>query len=98
MKRQDPSAVQPALRYVPIALYTFGVCHYGHKDPYRTDEVAADSLQDAWQKARRAIQIGVTEHLCHVGTKPNPAYMAYTAERARLYDKVVASPHGRISE
>jgi hypothetical protein len=66
----DPSV----LRYVPLALYTFGCCHYGHTAPYRTGEVAADSLPAAWSKARLELKPSSTEHLCHVDTKSNPAF------------------------
>lgn len=85
MKRQDPMAGSQPLRYVPLAIYTFGYCHYGHTTPYRTTEVAADCLDDAWRMARLGPQIGSTEHLCHVATKPNPAFMQ---EQARWGEQV----------
>jgi hypothetical protein len=83
----SPSKTQPdpmALRYFPLALYTFGCCHYGHKEPFRTGEVAADSLLDAWRKARVALSPGPTEHICHVSTKPYPEFFQEQARWVAL--------------
>jgi hypothetical protein len=78
--QRDPMA----LRYFPLALYTFGCCHYGHKEPYRSGEVAADNLTDAWRKARAELAPGPTEHICYVGTKPNPAFIQEQARWVAL--------------
>lgn len=63
------------LRYVPVALYTFGVCYYGFYDhPHRTVKVEADSMEEATQKARKELLPSAVESVCWVTTEPNPRY------------------------
>ena len=68
------------LQYIPVALYTVGVCHYGHKEPYRTVEVEADNRNIAWGLGRVELQPSINESICVVGFKPNPRYLEWRSE------------------
>lgn len=67
-------------RYFPTGLYEIGLCHYGRKEPYKTIEVAAENIRDAMDKGRKELAPTTVEHICHVGTRPNPEF---TEEQAR---------------
>lgn len=64
------------LKYIPVAEYTIGCCHYGHKEPYKTVDVKADSLQVATVKGRALLNPSIIENVCHVETRPNPEHVA----------------------
>lgn len=64
------------LRYFPTAVYTFGLCYYGHHgNPYKTVEVIADNRQDAEKKAWRELKPSIVESICYVETKPNQEFI-----------------------
>lgn len=63
------------LQHVPIALYTYGLCYYGHHgDPYKTIEVEADSKLEAQHKAYAELKPGAVQSICYVSTAPNSRY------------------------
>lgn len=64
------------LHYIPVAEYTIGLCHYGHKEPYKTIEVKADSMQQAMEEGRKLLKPSTVEHICNVATRPNPDHVA----------------------
>ena len=65
------------LLHFPVALYTFGCCYSGHKEPYRTVVVEADSRYEADMKVRKEINSSVGETLRFVKIEPNPAYIEW---------------------
>ncbi|MCK9987766.1 MAG: hypothetical protein AzoDbin1_04238 [Azoarcus sp.] len=64
------------LKYIPVAEYTIGCCHYGKQEPYKTVDVKADSLAVAMAEGRKLLKPSTAEHLCHVETRPNPEHVA----------------------
>lgn len=74
------------LRYVPTAAYTFGVCHYGHTEPYRLGVVQADNLPAAFELARKTIRVGQTETLRYISVSPSRAHLM---QSTRLYIAVL---------
>ncbi len=65
-----------APKYIPVAEYLVGCCHWGHAAPYKTATVQADSLQVAMAKGRKLLQPSTVEHIRHLETRPNPAHVA----------------------
>jgi ribosomal protein L24E len=65
------------LVHVPVALYTFGCCYSGHKEPYRTVVVEADDIYEARNKARLFLKCSAVEILRFVKIEPNPAYVEW---------------------
>lgn len=82
----DPSV----LRYFPTALYEIGCCHYGHRAPYRVIEIAAENLLDAMNRGRKQLAPTTVEHICHVGTKPNPEFIQEQARWCAIRDEKMA--------
>lgn len=72
------------LKYIPVAEYTIGCCYYGHKEPYKTVDVKADSLSVAMSKGRELLKPTICEHICHVATRPNPEHVASLEEAGLL--------------
>lgn len=66
----------PASRYIPVAEYDIGLCHYGMTAPYKTVIVKADSLQVAMAAGRKLLKPSSVEHVRHVATRPNPEHVA----------------------
>lgn len=64
------------LRYIPVAEYDIGLCHYGHKTPFETVTVKADSLQLAMEQGRQLLKPSTVQHVRHVATRPNPEHVA----------------------
>lgn len=65
------------LRYIPIAEYVIGCCHYGHHGkPFKTVAVKADSLSEAMFKGARLLEPTIAQSICHIETRPNPNYKA----------------------
>lgn len=69
------------MKYIPVAEYTIGCCHYGQTKPYKTVAVRADSYQVAMNGGRKLLSPSAFEHLCHVETRPNPDHLAEMAQR-----------------
>lgn len=66
------------LRYIPVAEYVIGLCHYGkYGQPHKTVVVEADSLAIAMQKGRKLLSPSAVQTTCHVETRPNPKHVAY---------------------
>lgn len=65
-----------ALKYIPVAEYLIGCCHWGQTTPYKTVTVQADSLEVAMAKGRKRLQPSTVEHIRHLETRPNPAHVA----------------------
>ncbi len=62
-------------KYVPLALYTYGLCYYGHHgNPHKTIKVEADNQGSAYKKAQELLQPHITESVCFVTVEPNPRY------------------------
>lgn len=76
--------VSPIPRYIPVAIYTIGLCRYAHSEPYKTVEVKADSHQQAMFESYALLQPSTIEHIKYVGVKPNPEHIEYMSS---LYDK-----------
>lgn len=71
------------LRYIPVAEYDIGLCHYGNTEPYKTVTVKADSLQKAMADGRELLKPSSVDHVRHVATRPNPEHQALRDGRAR---------------
>lgn len=71
------------MRYIPIAEYTIGICHYFHTEAYKTVDVKADSMAQAMTLGSKLLQPSTVEHICHVATRPNPDYL-----EARLNENI----------
>jgi hypothetical protein len=61
--------------YVPLALYTYGLCYYGHHgDPHKTIKVEADNRNSAYEQAQTLLQPSTTESVCFIAVEPNLRY------------------------
>ena len=63
-------------RYIPVAEYEIGICHYERTIPYKTVRVTADSMAEAMNKGHKELKPSQVQHVRHVATRPNPEYVA----------------------
>lgn len=69
------------LRYIPVAIYTIGKCHYGHTEPYTTVKVLGDNKADAMIEAIDLLKPSLTETIRYVSIEPNPEHIQFMKSR-----------------
>ncbi len=70
----DTLDFKPIPKHIPLAIHTIGVCHYNHKEPYKTIDIAHDDKMIAIQEARKILAPTTVEHLKYEGCRPNEEY------------------------
>lgn len=75
------------LMSIPIAIHIFGCCYSGHKEPFKTVEIEADSRYDTglYEKAFKLLNVSTVEHMCYVGYRPNPRYLEWRSAYRRFH-------------
>lgn len=73
------------LRYIPVAIYEVGLCHYGHRESYKTVEVAADDKMKALRLAHPLLKPNTVEHIDIVGVRPNPEHIEFNKKLKEHY-------------
>ena len=60
--------MQPVLRHIPIAIYVFGLYHYGAEYPFKTIQIRADSRAEAESKAYKELISNTVQSIKHIDT------------------------------
>lgn len=59
-------------RYIPIAIYTVGIYHYGAKVPFKTIDVLADSYDKALSDGRKTLRPSTVQRINIIDVNVNP--------------------------
>lgn len=71
-------------KYIPNGIHTVGLCHYGHKEPYKTVDVLSDNKQKAMEEGRKLLNPSTVEHIVYVGSKPNEAFSEHQNKKPKF--------------
>lgn len=75
---------RPIPKYIARAIYTIGLCHYEHKEPYKTVDVAEDSKSKAIEKARLLLKPTIVESVKYISCRPNEIYDQHYNKKPKL--------------
>lgn len=75
---------RPIPKYIANAIHTIGLCHYQHKEPYKTVEVAADNKFTALELGRNLLNPSQVEHIRHMGYKPNEEFQLHQNKKPKF--------------
>jgi hypothetical protein len=75
---------RPIPTYIPRAIYTIGLCHYGHQEPYKTVDVPGDDKLKAVQQGRELLKPSTIENVRYISHRPNDAYDTHYNKKPKL--------------
>jgi hypothetical protein len=90
-------ALRPALRHVPVAVYTIGLFYYRKAEPYKTVQVKADNKQAALEEGRKLLNPSTVESVRCISTAPNPSHIAYQEELRIGYSAFDATTAAKLN-
>lgn len=64
-------------RYIPIAIYTVGIYHYGAKVPFKTIDVLADNYNKGLSDGYKILRPTTVQHVKVIEVNVNPDLLIY---------------------
>ena len=80
----DSLDFRPIPKYIERAIYTIGLCHYGHQEHYKSVDVKSDDKFKAIEEGRKLLNPSTVEHVKYVSCQPNEEYDLHYNKKSKL--------------